>query len=76
MSHLLSTRRIYRPTRTPGFHHHNNIWWIVQMRNSISHKLPNLTLIFLHTQLFNSEYYSQTSSVYLGGEYEYQSSEM
>jgi len=41
------------------------------MRNSVSHKLPILTLIFLHTQLFNLEYYSQTSSVYHGDKYEY-----
>jgi hypothetical protein len=46
------------------------------MRNSASHELPILTLIFLHTQLLNLEYYSQTSSVYHGSEYEYHSSEM
>ena len=62
---------IYRPTSTPGFHHINNIWWKAQMRKSISHKLPILTLIFHRMQLFNLEYYSQTSSVYDGGEYEY-----
>jgi hypothetical protein len=65
------TCRIYRSTRTPGFHRIKNIWWKVQMRKPIWHKLPILTLIFLHTLLFILEYYSHTSSTYHGGEYEY-----